>query len=70
MTLRAMNETRLHARLASAGIDGRLDASARDPFVVVAPEALVGALTFLRDDAECAMDMLQLVTATERGDRI
>jgi NADH-quinone oxidoreductase subunit C len=67
-----MNETRLHARLACAGIPGigALDTSTRDPFVVVEAAAVVDVLLFLRDDAECAMDMLQLVTATERADRI
>jgi len=63
-----MNEQALHATLRAAGIGGigELDTSAKDPFVVVDAEALVAALTFLRDDADCAMEMLHLVTATER----
>jgi NADH-quinone oxidoreductase subunit C len=67
-----VNEQDLHARLQAAGIPGvgDLDASAGDPFVVVKAEALRGALTFLRDEPDCAMEMLHLVTAVEREDRM
>lgn len=63
-----MNEQELHKKLRSAGIAGigDLDTSACDPFVVVDAAGLVGALTFLRDDAECAMEMLHNVTAVQR----
>ncbi|MCB9897853.1 MAG: NADH-quinone oxidoreductase subunit C [Planctomycetes bacterium] len=63
-----MNETKLHSRLREAcpsGV-GDLDTSAKDPFVVVEAAALVEAMVFLRDDPACAMEMLHLVTATER----
>jgi|GEM_PF-967567 len=62
-----MNEDALHARLAAAvpGV-GVLDSSVKDPFVVVEPGALVAALTFLRDDPACGMEMLHNVTAVER----
>ena len=63
-----MNETQLHEQLRAAGITGigELDESAADPFVTVEAGALVEALTFLRDDPDCAMQMLHLVTAVER----
>jgi len=67
-----MNEKQLHEKLRAAGIAGvgDLDESAKDPFVVVEADALVDALTFLRDDPDCAMEMLHLVTAVERDDRM
>ncbi|MHC5210387.1 MAG: NADH-quinone oxidoreductase subunit C [Planctomycetota bacterium] len=63
-----MNESELHQRLTAAGIAGVgvLDETARDPFVVVEAEALVPALTFLRDDPDCRMEMLHNLTAVER----
>ena len=63
-----MNETQIHERLSSSGIDGvgELDSSASDPFFTVDVEAIVPVLTFLRDDPECTMEMLNLVTAIER----
>ncbi|MBM3984126.1 MAG: NADH-quinone oxidoreductase subunit C [Planctomycetes bacterium] len=65
-----MKEAELHARLAASGLTGigALDTSARDPFVTVEAGALVAALTFLRDDPECRMEMLHNVTAVERAD--
>jgi NADH-quinone oxidoreductase subunit C len=63
-----MNERDLHQRLTTAGIAGvgGLDEGPRDPFVAVEADALVGVLTFLRDDPECRMEMLHNVTAVER----
>lgn len=63
-----MNEQALHARLAAAGLSGigPLDTSARDPFVVVETQSLVAALSFLRDDPQCRMEMLHNLTAVER----
>jgi NADH-quinone oxidoreductase subunit C len=63
-----MNEAALHARLAASGLAGLgpLDSSAKDPFVVVEAGSLVAALTFLRDDPACRMEMLHNVTAVER----
>jgi NADH-quinone oxidoreductase subunit C len=63
-----MNERELHGRLASAGIAGvgALDESARDPFVVVATDAIAEVLGFLRDDPSCRMEMLHNLTAVER----
>ncbi len=63
-----MNEQALHARLAASGLTGlsALDTSAKDPFVVVEAGALAAALTFLRDDPQCRMEMLHNVTAVER----
>jgi NADH-quinone oxidoreductase subunit C len=63
-----MNEAQLHARLAASGVAGigPLDTSAKDPFVVVEKDALVPALSFLRDDPQCRMEMLHNVTAVER----
>lgn len=64
-----MKEQEIHARLAGSGLAGigPLDTSARDPFVTVEAGALVAALTFLRDDPECRMEMLHNVTAVERA---
>jgi NADH-quinone oxidoreductase subunit C len=63
-----MSEGELHHRLSASGIAGvgTLDETARDPFVVVEADALVAALTFLRDDPDCRMEMLHNVTAIER----
>jgi NADH-quinone oxidoreductase subunit C len=63
-----MNEQALHARLAAAGLTGigALDTSAKDPFVVIERDGLLAALTFLRDDPACRMQMLHCVTAVER----
>jgi NADH-quinone oxidoreductase subunit C len=67
-----VNEKDLYARLTSAGPKGvgELDETAQDPFVVVEADAVVDVLTFLRDDPDCAMEMLHLVTGTERTDRM
>jgi NADH-quinone oxidoreductase subunit C len=66
-----MNASELHAALGSAvdGVGG-LDESARDPFVVVEAEAIVPALTFLRDDEASRMEMLHNVTAVEREESL
>lgn len=66
-----MNESAIHQRLLAAGIAGvgELDESSNDPTIVVEAGALVAALTWLRDDGECAMEMLHLVTAVERDER-
>lgn len=63
-----MNEKQLHERLKGAGVDGvgGLDESCQDPFVTLSADALVPALAFLRDDEECCMEMLHLVTGVER----
>ena len=65
-----MNEKQLHEKLKDSGIAGigELDEEALDPTVHVEGDALVETLTFLRDDPECAMEMLHLVTAIERAD--
>jgi NADH-quinone oxidoreductase subunit C len=67
-----VNEKDIHARLSGAGLEGlrELDESAQDPFVLVDSSAIVNVLTFLRDDPDCSMEMLHLVTGVERGDRI
>lgn len=67
-----MNEKTLHERLTSSGVGGvgELDETAKDPFVPIEADSIVAALTFLRDDAECRMEMLNLVTAVERTDRM
>jgi NADH-quinone oxidoreductase subunit C len=67
-----MNEKQLHDKLKSSGIAGvgELDEATVDPFVVVETDAIVEVATFLRDDPDCAMEMLHLVTATERADCI
>jgi len=67
-----MNETAIHQRLLEAGIAGvgDLDDSSADPTVCLESNALVETLTWLRDDPECTMEMLHLVTAVERDDRI
>ncbi|HTE04736.1 MAG TPA: NADH-quinone oxidoreductase subunit C, partial [Planctomycetota bacterium] len=49
---------------------GSLDTSAKDPFVVLDAASIVGALTFLRDDHDCRMEMLHNLTAVERPDAI
>ncbi len=63
-----MDAQALHGKLTASGIAGigPLDASARDPFVTVDAGAIVPALTFLRDDPDCRMEMLHCVTAVER----
>lgn len=65
-----MDEKSLHERLLSSGIEGvgELDETAKDPFVVLEADAIVATLTFLRDDPECCMEMLNCVTAVERTD--
>jgi len=65
-----MNAPQLHAKLLASGLSGigALDTSAKDPFVRVDAGSIVAALTFLRDDHDCRMDMLHLVTAVERPD--
>jgi NADH-quinone oxidoreductase subunit C len=65
-----MNERALHGRLSAAGIAGvgTFDESARDPFVVLEAAALVPALSFLRDDPDCRMEMLHNLTAVERSE--
>jgi NADH-quinone oxidoreductase subunit C len=67
-----MNEIAIHQKLLAAGIAGvgDLDEGSNDPTVCLEAGALVEALTLLRDDAECTMEMLHLVTAIEREDRI
>ena len=67
-----MNESAIHQSLLAAGIAGvgDLDESSKDPTIEVAAEALVATMTWLRDDAGCAMEMLHLVTAIEREDRM
>ncbi len=67
-----MNETDIHSKLAGAVVSGvgALDESAKDPFVVVDPGSLVPAVTFLKNDADCRMEMLNCVTAVEREDCI
>ena len=66
-----MNAQDLHAAL-SSNVDGvgGLDESARDPFIVVQPEALVPALLFLRDDPACRMEMMHNITAVEREESL
>ena len=62
-----LNESEIHARLkAAVPATGELDTASRDPFVNLPVEALRDALAFLRDDPACSMEMLHLVTATER----
>jgi len=63
-----MNERQLHEKLLSTGISGigELDTSTCDPFVVVDAGGLVDALTCLRDDSECAVEMLHNVTVVQR----
>jgi len=65
-----MDERELHSRLTASGIGGvgELDETAKDPFVFVEAGSIVAALTFLRDDADCRMEMCNLITATERAD--
>lgn len=67
-----MNESAIHQSLLAAGIAGvgDLDESSKDPTIEVRPEALVETMTWLRDDDGCAMEMLHLVTAVEREDRM
>jgi len=66
-----MSEKDIHARLRDAlGGVGELDTSTKDPFVFVEAGVLVEVLTFLRDERECRMEMLHLVTAYEREDAI
>ena len=63
-----MDEAALHARLAASGVPGigALDRSAKDPFVVVEGASIVPALTWLRDDPQCRLEMLHNLTAVER----
>lgn len=67
-----MDEQALHARLAASGIPGigALDSTVRDPFVLVEAGAIVPALTWLRDDPDCRLEMLHNLTAVERPDAI
>ncbi len=67
-----MNAQELAARLSAAGVQGLglLDTSAKDPFIFVEAGSLIAALTFLRDDPACRMEMLHNVTAVERPDAI
>ena len=66
----ARGEAAIHARLAGAGIEGLgpLDTSARDPFAVVPAGRIVEALSFLRDDPHCRLDLLHCITAVERAE--
>ncbi|MFT7461734.1 MAG: NADH-quinone oxidoreductase subunit C [Pseudohongiellaceae bacterium] len=67
-----MNETAIYQGLLASGIAGvgELDESSKDPTIVVEASALVETMTWLRDDAGCAMEMLHLVTAIEWPDRM
>jgi len=67
-----MDEAALHARLAASGVPGigALDRSVKDPFVVVEPTSIVPALTWLRDDPACRLEMLHNLTAVERPEAI
>ena len=67
-----MNEQQLHEKLRTAGIAGVGDLveTTCDPYVVVEADALVPALTFLRDDPETTMEMMHNVTAVQRDDAI
>lgn len=66
-----MNESEIHQKLRASGAAGvgDLEVGAKDPVVDLSAEGLVDALRFLRDDADCAMEMLHCVTAVERDDR-
>lgn len=67
-----MNASEIHASMQAAGIAGLgdLDESGKDPVVDVSAAGLMSAARFLRDDPACAMDMLHLVTAVDREDRV
>ncbi|MGQ0552307.1 MAG: NADH-quinone oxidoreductase subunit C [Planctomycetota bacterium] len=63
-----MNAEELHRRLGASGLQGigALEAAGKDPVVRVELQALVKAVSFLRDDPQCRMEMLHCVTAVER----
>ena len=66
-----MNESEIHAKLKASGVAGvgELVADAKDPVIVLEADALVDALTFLRDDDDCRMEMLHCVSAVMREER-
>lgn len=67
-----MDEAAIHARLVAAGINGvgGLENPSMDPTIVLQPEAVLEVVRFLRDDEQCAMEMLHLITAVDREDRV
>ena len=63
-----MEAEAIQARLAELGIEGELGTEGHDATLTVTADGLLAAMTALRDDDACAMEMLHNVTAVERED--